>query len=99
MRKSLAAVAFAVCLLLAGMAAAAPVPVGTRFDFLMSQGPPLPGGSSIWRLSLTAEAPVAAIGINAPDTTTFMINPLVFSIAPFGAGSSFTKRPHRGCSR
>jgi len=47
-------------------------------------------GSNTWVLSLdTASLPVAAIGIVAPDSATFVINSSNTAIASMGGGSSY----------
>lgn len=43
-----------------------------------------------WDLTIETTLPVAAIGIGAPETATFVINAANTAIAPLGSGSSFT---------
>lgn len=83
MKKLLGTVVFAAALMYGVAAQAAPITISAiRQDTV--------GGSALdWLLTVDTTLPVAAIGIVAPETATFVINTGNAQIAAFGSGSSY----------
>jgi hypothetical protein len=77
MKKLLGTVVFAAALMYGTVAQAAAINI-----IATQQGP----GSNVYQLTIDTTLPVAAIGINVPTGTTFVINNA--AVAPFGSGSS-----------
>ncbi len=86
MKKLLGTVVFAAALMVGTVAQAAAINIiATRV-----------GTSNIYNLTIETTLPVAAIGINVPTGTTFVINNA--AVAPFGSGSSLGDAATAGLS-